>query len=403
MNSPKFFSFLVKNEDEKKEYLMTENVSFYDRKLLICKVDEDDYKKFACFRNYIEFFKYMESQTVKSFFEVILGNFKQKPHFDIDIKPIYINENLDLFCEKLLDKLITSCINVLSTKGINIIIERDILIYDSNGEDKRSYHLVINNYSHSNNYEAKEFYRLVVENMNDEKYSQFIDHMVYSTKQQFRTLYSSKIGSNRYKKFNREFKYNGKMYEHLYLEDVDEKSVKIIDFTESLVSWTGDCDFIPNFLKYDENKLVKFNYNFTNEEQEQCFKLLEKYYNPIPFNFVEVNNNMIILKNCGGYECIICNSIHDNQNPYMYTINGSVFFNCRRNKDNNSFELGLLEKKEEEVIIKKESKEVVRVKAKEEMKTSSSCYFKKEEKIIRYGMIERPSNVKYVKVSRFCV
>lgn len=53
------------------------------------------------------------------------------------------------------------------------------------------------------------------------------------------------------------------------------------------------------------------------------------------FKFDQVKDGKFIyLKNISGYHCTICDRFHDRQNPYLYIINQSVYFECRQRGDN---------------------------------------------------------------------
>lgn len=357
-----WFFHLINNEKEGKKGLFCNDMSFYSNEkyrtnpLIVCKkINNDKTLTFALFDDYNHFHRQLKKEKEYNFYEVILGEYKQKPHFDIDIKSDEIeklrNNNVDVeqYCEELINNLVDNIIKVFKDYKVELNIENDLLIYNSHGKDKRSFHVIINNWCHSNNNDAKCFYKLVLSGM-DDKHKKFIDIAVYGPKQQFRMLGSQKAGSNRIKKLMRNFKYNGIEYEHKSLrikdtyeliedendfecivcENVNE-SIEVSDLRESLISYIRDCKTLPNF-NFEEKKEIE-DVKITSEIEEKCFNLLyEKYGNILPFNYSGMTKNTFNFSNKHGYKCIQCDRFHDGQNPYMFISREGVFFNCRRNE-----------------------------------------------------------------------
>jgi len=122
------------------------------------------FKLFTVFKSYLEYGIYQLKlpQHERCFFEIVLGESTQKPHFDIDI------ENTSVDGEAVKDNLLDSIIKVLNEKNVKLDLGRDILIYTSHGHGKQSYHVVVNNYCHANNVEARAFYDNIMDHVNPE-------------------------------------------------------------------------------------------------------------------------------------------------------------------------------------------------------------------------------------------
>ena len=109
------------------------------------------FKKFALFKDYVEFYHYSLKfdAGVRSFYEVILGDMPQKPHFDVDIKReeymrMYPDCNdFENDVQGVIETLIESCCLVLERHGIKIELDKHVLLFSSHGKDKRSYYLII--------------------------------------------------------------------------------------------------------------------------------------------------------------------------------------------------------------------------------------------------------------------
>jgi len=331
---------------------------------------------YAFFDSYLEFHTYKEkfNKTDRAFYEVIFGELPQKPHFDIDIdleeiRKTYPNENIDEIGEILKDAVITGCIQVLNENLVTLDLEKDMLVYSSHGPNKRSYHIVINNKCHDGNKEANAFYDVVVEKVKlitNNKYSEFIDHGVYSPRQQFRLIGCQKCGSNRPKVFNEQFYYQNKLYTHQYNEDVSDPTIKeLAQIYESMVSFCSGCIYLPSLIPskhINENNLdnlpdleisvVQYCLNLLREKMESCLIPLGITRNFCPFSFNEVKGHIIVLKRDRGSFCPICRKIHQKQHPYMFIVSGKIYWHCRRSHkyaDNKKLFIGYLAMTFEEI------------------------------------------------------
>ena len=304
-------------------------------------------RTFAVFDSYIELFHYQKDIPIshKNFYEIIIGQFPQKPHFDIDIKKkeIYPEENIIELSEKVKDSLINTIFFVCNEKSIKLNISKDILIYQSHSDDyeKCSFHIVVHHYCHTDNHQALAFYKKIVEIM-PEKYSKYIDHSVYSSKQNFRLLGNQKIGSGRPKFFQNPMRYQGKYIKHVYdvnfKNEIDlEKKVnleKLECLKESLVSWVNDCEYLPSF-QGEEERTKKRNYEDLGDLSPETIKEAEKFIGSKDFPFIvrDIKGSVISLKRLRPSFCEICNRVHENENPYMLVVENNLYFCCRRNKN----------------------------------------------------------------------
>lgn len=320
---------------------------------------------YTLFNSYIEYFKYIQNFEVseRSFYEVIFGELPQKPHFDIDlntesVSKLYPNENIDTISDILIESLIKSCEDVLSEFNISLDLTKDLLIYTSHGENKRSFHVVINNKCHSNNKEAKEFYNIVTDKIKtytNGKYIEFIDKSVYSSRQLFRMVGCQKQGTNRIKVFNETFWYQNKQYTHIYNEDVSDINIKKLNIIyESLISYTSSCIFIP-IIQNKEIKEIKENLN--SDLINYCIKLLHNKIRDCPFSVRKVYGNLILLKRLAPSKCPVCKKLepHEHENPFIFIIDNKIYWNCRRS--NKSLLLGFI-KVTKKIILRESLKSI---------------------------------------------
>lgn len=266
-------------------------------------------KLFSLFRDYIEFLEYNDKviESKRCFFEVILGQKKQKPRFDIDIEKV---GNLEEMGNKVVTKLINTFVDIIQ----DIDFKKDLMIFTSHSDTKRSFHIVINNYYHNNNLEAREFYNIIKSKI-DGKYSKYIDHAVYSKFQQFRVLGSQKEDSNRPK---------------IQLMSFKKLTFSPVTFRESLVTYTKNCKYIKGIV-------VKESLCHNIDGLDLSSNTIDEIMKLIPDETLTISNvkgQMIMLRNNKGYYCSACDTTHEHENPFMLLIGNSVFFNCRRYENN---------------------------------------------------------------------
>lgn len=351
-----------------------------DGKLIVCMMtpkakttDGNDLRLYSFFDSYIDFASYQRkfSPERRSFYEVILGGTLQKPHFDIDLNSeelLPIHPDLISTGNLIKDAVITSIIKVFEEKGVILDPIRDILIYTSHNQTKQSYHIIVNNYCHYNNEEAKALYKLVVAKFPEELMpyvKKTIDPKVYSPTQQFRILGSQKIGSGRVKVFAKTFTYQNQTYEHQYIEPAETPEYEmILQLEESLLSSTSSCNILPSFL--DPNNLgyngqngayaAKYNTeDVTKDLAARAIQLLASLggVTPkdkrFPYQFLGIKGGIISLKRLKASKCQLCNRVHENENPYLLVVgegnNKTIYFHCRRAPAEKKLLIGYLDEK----------------------------------------------------------
>lgn len=329
---------------------------------------------YSHFKSYLEYGIYQLKlpHHERCFYEIVLGESNQKPHFDIDIDTDD-NKNEDINGEDVKNNLIESIIKVLKDKDIKINLETDVLIYTSHGfkenisvgtdkdqgtpikakGHKQSYHIIINNYCHANNIEAKAFYHKVVDGMNPEL-AQWVDKSVYSPTQQFRIVGSRKIGSERVKIFQKVFRYYDREITHNYPEPAEDANHEfVMQLEESIIGYTGNCKFLPPFepkpedVKHYDSEVD----DVTPKEAHEAISLIglagniSTHDSRFPYKFMGINGPIVMLKRIKPSNCKLCCRIHEHENPYLLVIGDerNVYFHCRRAPEGKSLFLGKLE------------------------------------------------------------
>ncbi len=321
------------------------SLSYHDREA------DKVFRLYTIFKSYLEYGIYQLKlpQHERCFYEIILGEGTQKPHFDIDIDNTLDNGIIN--GEDVKDNLIDCIIKVLNEKGVELDVGKDILVYTSHGAKKQSYHVVVNNYCHANNVEAKAFYGGVMDHVKAE-YANWIDQAVYSPTQQFRIVGSQKIGSDRVKRFNKVWNYHGVEIVYKYPEEPDSPEHEMVMQLEaSIVGFTGNCRFLPPFEpRPDQIKNYTESEDISAGEANEAINLVAlagkiTVNDPrFPYRFMGINGPIVMLKRTKPSRCKICQRVHQNENPYLLVIGEekSVYFHCRRAPDNKKLFLGKL-------------------------------------------------------------
>lgn len=313
------------------------NSKIYDG-VVISLDDPDEGRLYTLFKSYIELYNYLDyldhtdflngNKNPPAFFEVILGNKPQKPHFDIEIKRDEFErdypELIDKFeqvGEQVIKHLIQGIVHIMEYKNIQIDINKDILYYSSHNKEKRSYHIVVNNYCHIDNVEAKAFYELVKKEI--KYFSEYVDPSVYSSLQQFRLLGCEKPGSGRPKIFHETFNVGKEEHTHIYSDP--EINNKMAMLQESLVSFTSICQLLPNFAEQKGKKLFDGK-EITIQQAEAAIDFLS---DKKCFKIINITT-VISLKRIRPSFCRICERTHQSENPYLTIFKENVYFHCRR-------------------------------------------------------------------------
>lgn len=321
---------------------------------------------YAVFPSSMQFYQYYYLLEPKHCYEIIRGDMPQKVHFDLDIARDKMPSNyndLSLFANIILYGLLVAITAVLDKHNITLHWEQDVLIYQSHGTDKYSFHVLLKYYCHQNHQEAAKFYDAVIQQGNN-SLNTYVDRAVYSKMQAFRLLKSSKYNTNRIKQKVTSIELD-KLYE---FENSDSNIEK---FQHSLVSYVAQCQYLPSFnekksceqcnillqekIALENNQLLKWtlqqqgvrcekcNTEYENKKQlliaqqvstETSIKLLNTLESVIgqrgAFKIRTISNNYIVLDKLKPYLCPICKRQHNGENPYLTVQQDNTYYHCRR-------------------------------------------------------------------------
>ena len=300
--------------------------------------DKRGKSSYAVFQNYVVLCRYIQSiyPDARRFHEVSLGNIRQKPRFDIDIREdritIPLGLTLDEHCKLLIDELIDLSIEVLAERKHILNIEEQVLIYTSHGEEegfqKRSYHVILDMICHSNCRQAKKFFEDVASKATP-SLLEVIDANIYHKNHCMRLIWNHKLGSNRVKQFANTFNYKGVEITHKFKYGANSENHRISQiFGSSLISMTFQCEVLADIEDegyYDEPTVI------TTAQSMEAMALMCKYCNTtpdaLPFKYLGTKGSIVSLKRLRMSPCPVCIRPHLNRPPYLL-IQGNLLYWC---------------------------------------------------------------------------
>lgn len=293
-----------------------------------------------------QFAKYQFDHYPRSrcFYELIAGDRMQKLKFDIDIHDV---EDLDASAQRAIDALMDRIPSVFEQMfRRQLDIETDVLLFTSHSPQKRSFHIVIDNYVVEKREIARDFYDRATEGMDEELLS-FIDDKVYSSRQQFRIVGSEKQGSGRPKVLQRVWKHHDKTIHHRFCEedeemycDGDDWDRTLVELTHSIVSNTSGCILVNTILPLTRRVYTRSLLEVDDIGEDMAHDACEKTKNVLdhfPYKMNGIIGEIVILRRTRPDYCDFCKKVHEHENAFL-TVRPegneyTVMFYCRRGQE----------------------------------------------------------------------
>lgn len=284
------------------------------------KIDKDDKKKIINKYLYVKdwniFHKIYNliNPDDRHFYEMI-GD-KCKFFLDIDGKNIdCIDWNIYLKeIEEALYKLFTMEFNL----KIKVIKCQSISLTD---EPKKSCHFIIPEFSFLVN-DCKYICNILKNNyIKNKKILDIIDDTVYGINRCLRIPLSSKMGSKRIKIVTSEHYYES------FISDIEKTKFININRSEEINIINKKDKFFKQKNNYTLNNKENLYINIINniiDKNKKCFKIRNN----------GIIGNMIICDRIYPSLCLVCNRIHEKENPFLIVNQDQkkIYFYCRRNK-----------------------------------------------------------------------
>jgi len=287
--------------------------------------------------------KLYSNQKIMNYYEVIPGYRSQKFFLDIDIS-LSNPEKLDSVTEKVMSslvELIRESWPTLTEKELQP--EKDICLYSSHGQKKRSFHLVFPRFILCNHREAQFVYNFLLEKI-PPFFHRYLDGSVYSKKQNFRLLYSSKKDHpERMKKVEHTWKFGSvevKQY-HPPTPCDPETFLKLspTGYRRSLIL----DSFITHINRGDHYHLSQQLRNQHEDEERKKEERNYQFYSILPDDFPQppegleircIDGDRILLSRKKPSFCPICQKTHDSEGASLkyYETKNVWYLHCFRQK-----------------------------------------------------------------------
>lgn len=308
------------------------------------------YMLYASFRNYVELYRYIESvpPLERQFHEATPRSSRQKPRFDIDIKkqdliefrvsnPAAL-ENFRAFGEYVKDLVITTSMAVLASLGVEACPALDVMLFESHGERKRSFHIVLNRYYQNGCDQAMAFYSSCLQRCDTELdkavFTRFVDTGPYSRNANLRLVWSGKRDGSEYrvKKYVNSYTYKGEKVTHV-LPNYNHPSMAVRRMSillHSLVSFTEEAEGLPNLYNTPPIRIVESE-DIDEETFQACKRHIENWDTQRAFCVLEAEGSIIRLERLMDTVCDLCKRQHES-NPFCYVNSRGLFWHCGRAK-----------------------------------------------------------------------
>lgn len=274
---------------------------------------------------FIFLYKSMTETNELHNYELMGETHKRKPYFDIDMDA----SNLEYLPEYIIKIIVCQLQKMFPD------FSDQIMVFESKDSTltpkKYSYHIVIDKVCLSNYKHCRKLCLDLINEINDENVTQYIDTKVYSKVQQFRIFYNCKINSQRRKTLNKQLSTK-------YFDDTLDTKTKLKNILfASYVTLTGTCT-LSDLYSNDEVSVKKFNTNYENtlfdlSKLDYYLDCMKKTHKDVgfPFKFTEVTSEgFILFKRTKKSECLSCNRVHNNENPFATISSDKIRFYCRR-------------------------------------------------------------------------
>lgn len=330
-------------KDGKQGLLDFHPLKYLEGKTVICYESPKKIRYYTVFETFLHFIFTLLSRPEddRSFHEVIFGEFPLKLFFDLDVDLLMFPDFKE---ETMISEIVRAILAYFKAEGISLQGNRNFVWLTSHGEYKKSYHLVIDGYFFFNMDEVTYVVNQIKEVLSPEV-REYVDFGVYASKKNIRTLGSYKRGESRKFIFLDEWKFEGKTLKYEYsnteedsINEIDSEKRKIVlQFEASLITNIGHC--IPMISKviniqkqYDE--VPDCEDSTVQKGMEMLAKTGEVSVEELPFQITGVSGNFIILKRLAPTHCMICDRVHEHQNPFLRVKETpeciEYFYYCRR-------------------------------------------------------------------------
>jgi len=195
----RYFKYLVYEEGCNPDNVLEKNSDINKKIFFVHDEATQGYYLFNTYNNFEDWYYDLDDKTMH---EVIFGFLPQQPKFDINA-PKEFMDSLDVDAqdkgEYILESITEAISDLIQTYYDIELEEDDCPIATSTGPEKFSAHIVLKNYAMVNNREATHLTKLLINDNLPKFLRPCVDAGVNKSIQNFRLIYSHKVGSTRVK------------------------------------------------------------------------------------------------------------------------------------------------------------------------------------------------------------
>lgn len=333
---------------------LIENLSDEERALhlIVSFINVGNTRFYTSFESHSDFIQYMVKLPIEKrcFHEVVLDRRPQKMRFDLDIKRYkYFEEKIieevnEKDVQTFFDNLIESILKEFLEMGFKINPKEHILVFSSHGQQKWSYHIIIDGFYCETHQDAAELFKNITSRMKKD-HQDWLDGSIYSVNHCLRTLGSAKE-DGRIKILEKKWKYKDEEIIFEYHEQPRHDNHRLaLEFERSFLTLNSNCYPLPSLSQKQALEGVEKRPEKQAEEDviHYASLLFKSLYGDICVPISSMNN-MIMLSRKYPSGCPICERVHENENAFLWLkpieeSNGSqtsvftkyeIYFHCRR-------------------------------------------------------------------------
>lgn len=332
--------------------------------------------------NFIEFYQRLmvTPKGNRCYYECIEGD-ERKPYADIEYE--YTDDNKDKAFEdfdQLIGYILLGIQYEMHDKGVDYLEDRDCIKLSSHGPGKRSIHIIINNYYFDkcgdvHNSNVKSFWLAVrnrvpqhlwhfskikhgsevieyqvevnpdmplifgeVRTSKKKDLSETIDTCVYSSFRQFRLIWNTKLGKDRFLDIDPSTGTQARFPKNHDDPDILDDNIQCLRLFEGcLITMTSNCKKLPDWITpvVDTNKENAFK-NLVDIDDKQRNALIDAFNASRHSHIYRINYNQTTDKNSiyldpitKPYDCLICGGNHSSNNAKVcYSAKGNIYIKC---------------------------------------------------------------------------
>jgi len=263
------------------------------------------------FDSYNDFEDWYYDLDDKTMHEVIFGFLPQRPKFDIDAPKEFMDAlNVDTQDkgEYILESITEAITDVMQAYYYIDLDSNDFAIATSTGPEKFSAHIVLKNYVVDNNREAVHLNKLLIDDHLPKFVWHCVDAGVNKSIQNFRLLFSHKVGSDQVKA----------PLGHGFLKEF------IIGHSQM----TDQCQSLPPLAP----AATDFEAEVADEAVNQVLEMVAPYLDGQRFD--KKKSNMLTFRRTKPTHCVLCKRIHNSNNTVFITVYETVILlHCRKSED----------------------------------------------------------------------